>query len=173
VIRDVTGLLLASVIACRGKAELASEAAERAFGTPLPMRPRIATGRGIAFAWSGPGQWLAIVDSAAAAGVGIEALLEPHFVGLAAVCEQSDGRLVVEISGAHARDVLAKGIPVDLHPRVFAPGDVALSTASLIAVQLWQLDDAPTYRLAVARSTARSFRHWLGESAAEYGCVVG
>jgi sarcosine oxidase subunit gamma len=172
-IRELTGLLLASVTACRGRSEVASAAIESAFGTPLPLKPRIATGRDIAFAWSGPGQWLAIAAHAAVPGGDIEALLAPHLVGLAAVCEQSDGRLVVELAGPRAREVLAKGIPIDLHPRAFAPGDVALSVASHIAVQLWQVDDTPTYRLAVPRSFADSFRRWLGESAAEFGCAYG
>jgi len=69
--------------------------------------------------------------------------------------------------------VLAKGIPLDLHPRAFAPGDVALSVASHIAVQLWQANDAPTFRLLAPRGYAGSFRRWLGESAAEFGCVYG
>jgi sarcosine oxidase subunit gamma len=36
-------------------------------------------------------------------------------------------------------------------------------------MQLWQLDDAPTYELAVARSLALSLWHWLEASAAEFG----
>ena len=100
-------------------------------------------------------------------------MLAPSLVGLAAVCEQSDGRVVIEIGGPRSRAVLAKGLPIDLHPRAFAPGDVALTAASHIAVQLWQVDAAPTYRLAVPRSLAASFRCWLGESAAEFGCAYG
>lgn len=172
-IRNLGGLRLASVIACRGRSDAASEAIERAFGVALPVTPRFASGRGIAFAWSGPGQWLAIAAEDAVPDGDIEALLTPHLVGLAAVCEQSDGRLVVEVAGTRARELLAKGIPVDLHPRAFAPGDVALSVASHIAVQLWQVDEAPTFHLAVPRSFADSFRRWLGESAAEFGCVYG
>ena len=41
-----------------------------------------------------------------------------------------------------------------------------------IGVQLWQLDDAPTYELAVPRSMAKSFWTWFSASAAEFGLAV-
>jgi sarcosine oxidase subunit gamma len=174
VIRDITGLHLATLTARHGQLEAASAAAERAFGTKLPSTPRVGEGRGVSFAWSGPGQWLAIAEAGAIGPADdIETRLAPHFEGLASVCEQTDSRLVIEIAGARARDVLAKGLPVDLHPRAFAPGNVALSVVSHVAVQVWQCDDAPTFRLAVARSYADSFRRWLLESAAEYGSGHG
>jgi sarcosine oxidase subunit gamma len=44
--------------------------------------------------------------------------------------------------------------------------------AALIPLHLWQLDDAPTYEVALPRSLARSFAEWLAESAAEFGMVV-
>jgi len=39
-------------------------------------------------------------------------------------------------------------------------------------VHLWQIDDSPTYDIAVPRSLAASFWHWLAESAAEFGLDV-
>ena len=60
-------------------------------------------------------------------------------------------------------------MPIDLHPRAFKPGDTAVTCVAHIGVQLWQIDDAPTYEFAVARSLAQSFWHWLEASAAEYG----
>jgi sarcosine oxidase subunit gamma len=173
-IREIDGLRLAGVVARRGQAAAASAAIERAFGIALPLAPRIVSAGAVAFAWSGPAQWLAITDAATVAPAGdIEALLAPHLGGLASLSEQSDARVVVDVAGPRARDVLAKGIPLDLHPRAFAPGEVALSVASHIAVQLWQVDEVPTFRLLVPRGYAGSFRRWLGESAAEYGAVYG
>ena len=58
---------------------------------------------------------------------------------------------------------------IDLHPRAFKPGDVALTIAAHIGVQLWQVDEAPTYEIAVPRSLARSLWAWLSASAAEFG----
>jgi sarcosine oxidase gamma subunit len=38
---------------------------------------------------------------------------------------------------------------------------------------VWQVDDAPRYRLAVPRSYFGSFWRGFAAAAAEYGCVVG
>ena len=90
----------------------------------------------------------------------------------AMIADQSDGRCVLRLRGMKAREVLAKGIGIDLHARAFKPGDVALTLAAHVGVQLWQLDDAPTYEIAVARSLAGSLWAWLSASAAEFGYEV-
>ena len=48
------------------------------------------------------------------------------------------------------RDVLAKGVPLDLHPKAFKPGDVATTLVAYIGVQIDLLDDAtlPAHRAA-------------------------
>ena len=68
--------------------------------------------------------------------------------------------------------MLAKGCSLDLHPRVFKPGDAATTPIALIDCQLWQIDDTPSYDLAVPSSFAESFWSWLTASAAEYGYAV-
>jgi sarcosine oxidase subunit gamma len=55
---------------------------------------------------------------------------------------------------------------------VFATGSAATSVIALMGVTLWQVDDAPTYDLAVFRSLAGSFWTWLTDSAAEFGVEV-
>ena len=99
----------------------------------------------------------------------MEALLAAPFAGLASVVDQSHGRTLLRVTGPHVRDALAKGVAVDLHPRAFKTGDAAATLVSHIPVQLWQIDDRPTYEFAVARSLAQSFWHWLEASAAQYG----
>jgi sarcosine oxidase subunit gamma len=79
---------------------------------------------------------------------------------------------VLRLSGARVRDVLAKGLPIDLHPRAFRTGDATTSIISHIGIQLWQVDDAPTYDIVFFRSLAGSFWKWLTDSAAEYGYRV-
>ncbi len=56
-------------------------------------------------------------------------------------------------------------MPIDLHPRVFAPGSVAITHASHIGIMVWQLDGVPTYEIAVFRSFAQSLADWLAASA--------
>jgi sarcosine oxidase subunit gamma len=101
----------------------------------------------------------------------LEALAK-QLVGHAAITEQSDSKAVIRISGARARDVMAKGCSLDLHSRVFKPGDAATTAVALIDCQLWQIDDAPSYDLAVPSSFAESFWSWLAASAAEFGYSV-
>jgi sarcosine oxidase subunit gamma len=78
---------------------------------------------------------------------------------------------VLRLSGRNIRDALAKGCLIDLHPRAFRPGDVALTSIAHISVQLWVVDEA-TFELAVPRSMAMSFWSWLRASAAPYGVEV-
>jgi len=58
---------------------------------------------------------------------------------------------------AAMRAALAKGCSVDLDPRAFTPGDAATTPIALIDCVLWQVDDAPTYDLAVPSSFSESF----------------
>ena len=80
--------------------------------------------------------------------------------------------MLLELRGPRARDALAKGVSIDLHPRAFKTGDVAVTTASHLAVHLWQVADEPVYRLLVVRTYFDSLWRWLAASAAEYGCEV-
>jgi methylglutamate dehydrogenase subunit D len=166
-VSEVRGAGLATVTVRNGRHAALLEAAQSGFGVELPATPKRVEGREFAFVWSGPDQWLACRHPAPAEGM--ETLLAAPFAGLASVVDQSHGRTLLRVAGPHARDALAKGVPIDLHPRAFKAGDAAATLVSHIAVQLWQIDDRPTYEFAVARSLAQSFWHWLEASAAQYG----
>jgi methylglutamate dehydrogenase subunit D len=173
VVRERIGLSFASVIARKGQLEALVTLARSAYGLDLPRVPLrvsalLADGRQIAFVWAGPAQWLAICE-----GVDdFERELVAAFGIRAMIAEQGDGRCVLRLGGPKARQVLAKGLPIDLDARVFKPGDVALSIAAHVNVHVWQLDEAPTYEMSVMRSFAGSFWSWLATSAAEFGYDV-
>src|SRR5215472_7966144 len=124
----------------------------------------------LAFVWAGPGHWLAVTEGGD--GSSFEKLLRHDLSNLASISDQSDSRAIVRIAGARARDALAKGVPLDLNPRVFTAGDAAVTTVGHIGVHLWQLDEAPTYEFAVSRSYAAAFWRWLIDSAAEFGAAI-
>jgi sarcosine oxidase subunit gamma len=63
-------------------------------------------------------------------------------------------------------------LAIDLHPRAFTPGDTALTLAGHIGVQIWQLDDTPSYEIAVARGYAGSLIGWLLPAGEEFGITV-
>lgn len=167
VAQDITmgareGLTLASIAAAKGKREALVATMQDRYGLTLPSTPMRVEGKDIAVLWSGPDQWIAVAERAN--GRDVEQELKPLLAGVAAVVDQTDARVIIRISGARSRDILAKGVPIDLHPRAFGPGDVAITHASHIGVMLWQLDAAPTYELAVFRSFAQSLAEWLDAS---------
>jgi sarcosine oxidase subunit gamma len=86
--------------------------------------------------------------------------------------DQSDARAVIEISGSKAREALAKGISIDLHPQAFGVGDSASTLAVQLWITLWQTELAPTYRIAVFRAFGSSVLEWLVNSSAEFGCQI-
>ncbi len=162
---------LATVIARKGQATALAERIQTLFGIALPAGPkRVAAGKR-AFIGMGPGQWLAVEQSSRDPQA-FPAGLAKDLAGLASISDQSDARAVIRVSGPAARRVLAKGLPVDLHPRVFRPGDAALTQIALIGAHIWQIDEAPTYEIAVFRSLAGSFADWLIASAAEFGIAT-
>jgi len=136
-------------------------------GIAPPATPRLVSGHNGDLIWSGRRRWLLLSERP-----DIVPLAAEKLAGLAAVSDQSDARAILRLSGPRARDALAKGCLIDLHPRVFAPCETALTTIARIGVQLWQVDDWPTYDLAVFRSLAASFWSWLAAAAAEYACEI-
>jgi methylglutamate dehydrogenase subunit D len=169
VVGEICGAGLATVTASRNRTAAVIDRVRSAFGADLPVRPKRVVGRDIAFVWLGPDQWLAIKQPAPKEGM--EAMLAAPLAGLAALVDQSHGRTLLRLTGPHVGDALAKGVPVDLHPRAFMPGDAAATLLSHIPVHLWQTDATPTYEFAVARSLAQSFWRWLATASAPYGLM--
>jgi sarcosine oxidase subunit gamma len=137
-----------------------------ALGLDLPTQPRWTEGGGLQAIWIGPERWLILGP------LDVPQQLAAHFGGAASVTDQSDARVILSIGGPRARDALAKGVGIDLHPVVFRSGDAAVTLAARIPVILWHTGGTPCYRLAVARSYAGSLAEWLAGAAAEYGLLV-
>ena len=153
-VRRLNSLALATLIAGRGHEEVLGNGVRAAFGVDLPRGPRATLGA-VTFVGTGPGRWLVV--SEASDGATLEEKLAGAAGKAGSVCDQSDGLVVFELTGTHLRDVLAKMLPIDIHPRVFGAGSAATTAMALIGVTFWQLDDAPCYRFAVARSYETAF----------------
>ena len=148
------------------------KAVEGAIGVALPLEPNtVAEGREISALWLGPDEWLLLTPPDRQRDVvpALKAALGDTF---AAVNDLSGGQTVVHIQGTHARDVLSKGCPLDLHHRVFGPGQCAQSHISKTMALIRQIDDTPTYDVIVRRSFADYLARWLEEAAREYGLAV-
>ena len=113
----------------------------------------------------GPDRWLLL----RAGDMPLARDLAIAFGASASVCDQSDGYVIFQVSGHRARNVLAKGVPIDLDPEVFDPGRCAVTTIAHIGAIVWQSDDLPTYEIAIFRSFADAFWHWLIASSAQFG----
>lgn len=158
---------LAAIIAREGGGPALSDPLRDLIGVAPPSTPKVARGTGGDLVWSGPNQWLVVSPQRS-----IAERLTGKLAGLAAVSDQKDARAVLRLGGPRIREALAKGCLVDLHPRAFRPGDAASTIIAHVGVQLWQLDEGPTYDLAVFRSMSGSFWSWLMASSAEFGCEV-
>jgi sarcosine oxidase, subunit gamma len=136
----------------------------------LPATPStVVDGRDAAAIWFGPQEWL--VTSTTRDGEALEAQLREAIAehGGTAV-DVSAQRTIVRLRGDHARDVLAKGCSLDLHPKVFGPGAAAQTMLGLAAVVLIPLDDNATdYRIIVRSSFAGYLADWLIDAAEDFG----
>lgn len=112
---------------------------------------------------TGPGTWLAVTD---ATDGGWAEGLAVRLAGTASVSDQTGGYILFRFAGADARDLLQRGVFIDLDR--FAPGSAAVSVIAHIGVILWQVD-AMTFDVAVFRSYASSFRDWIGHARAGLG----
>src|SRR5206468_10181976 len=125
---------IVTMIARKGKAEALSAAMEQHFGAACPAPGRSAQGDGVTLHWCGAEQWYA---SAEGRGEGVlYRELKSRLEGLASCSDQSHGRVIITIAGPKARNVLAKGTPVDLHPRAFEPGQCAVTQMAHVGVHL-------------------------------------
>ncbi len=141
---------------------------DAAFGLKLVAGGKTSSGGNLTLAATGPRAWLALTDEAE----DLPASLRHALGDSAAVIDQSSGYTVFCISGPKARATFEKGLGVDLHPRAFEPGDATSTSCAHLNVVIWQIDEQPIYEIAVARSFAAAFCHWLTESAAEFGLKV-
>ena len=161
---------LVQVTARRHGAAALAEALCSTFGLTLPPPGRAAGAGPLRALWMQPQGWL--IQAPADADAGLPDALARTCAGLAAVVEQSDGRAVFTLAGGQARGVLARLCRLDLHPRVFAAGQVAATPLGGLAALLHQTGPAPDYELIVAASYARAFGRMLATAAAPLGYEV-
>jgi sarcosine oxidase subunit gamma len=165
VVTERKDLQIATVIA---RSSGFAEAIKTAYGIALPSGPKRIVAHEITFLGTGPRAWFALRAGERPLASDLEQSLGEH----AAVADQSDGYGVLRVSGAKVRALLAKGVPIDLHPRAFAADDVAVTVCSHIGIMLWRSDADSSFDIAMFRSLCSSFWSWLSESAEEFGLRV-
>lgn len=129
----------------------------------LPTEPNMSAVRdGVAALWLGPDEWLLTGEVSPIA-------LEEHH---ASAVDVTDNSTILRLAGPRARDVLAKGCPLDFHPSVFPVGEVAQSLIGPVDVIIHQVE-ADGFDLHVRRSFAEYLWLWLEDSGLEYSISTG
>ncbi|GAA2480083.1 sarcosine oxidase subunit gamma [Streptomyces longisporus] len=147
----------------------AADAVGLALGLQLPLEPNTAVRAGESTAlWLGPDEWLVVGPP------GSERDLENRIRAAAgeepvAVTDVSAQRTTLLVSGPSARDLLAHGCALDLHPRAFGSGRCAQTTLGRTQVVLVARDEPGAgFWVLVRSSFAGYLTDWLLDAATEY-----
>lgn len=142
-------------------------------GTRLPTTPNTwEAGDAVRAIWLGPDEWL--LTSTAHAPDELAGRVRETVRPLGgAVVDVSAQRIGVRLAGRRARDVLAKGCSIDLHPRVFGPGSAVQTTIGQAGAILLAPSDADSvdrgdYLVLVRSSFAGYLADWLLDAAQEF-----
>jgi len=135
-------------------------------GFALPLTPNtVASAAGRRALWLGPDEWLVVGDQDQ--GKTIEQSVRDVLAGAAAsIADLSAGRTAVLIRGDQAQGLLARGIAIDLHPRVFVPGRCAQTLLARAQVLIERSDD-DAFHLHLRSSYASYVADWLVDAAAD------
>jgi sarcosine oxidase subunit gamma len=140
-----------------------------AIGVMLPHQPGEVAGTGeLSVLWLGPDEWLLVSPAGSAARLRytLEEALDEEF---GAVTDVSAQRTIIELSGPSAREVLAKGCAIDLHPRSFRSAQCAQTLLARAQIILVCRDSGTRcFWLMVRSSFARYMADWLTDAASGY-----
>lgn len=138
--------------------------------TPADGRVAISQGARTLFRVAPERLWIAGPAGDAALG----ALGAELPVGDAIVTEIGASRTVLRVAGAGVRELVNRGLPVDLDASVFPPGAFAQSVIHLMPVLVHRAaaGDGDPFDLYVTRDYAVSFWEWLLGAAQTIGCDV-
>ena len=145
------------------------KAVESVIGFALPLKSNtIADNDQFTVFWLGPNEWLLITPTNQKEK--IEEAMNRAFQGIfASITDISGGQTVITIGGDNARDVLAKGCTLDLHPNTFNISQCAQTLVSKANVIIRYSDSTASFDLIVRRSFADYLGVWLHDASLEYG----
>nr|WP_250888698.1 sarcosine oxidase subunit gamma family protein [Mesorhizobium sp. dw_380] len=169
---EIRNFDLIQVMARRGKAVDLANAAKERFGVAAPDAPKAVQAQDATLIWSGPDQFF-VLSRGGKHRIGA---LGQTFAQSASLSDQSHARVLISISGAKARTMLAKLSSIDLHPAAFPVGMAAATSMDHTSVTLWRgndrTDGQAVFNLLVFATFAESLWHSILDSAAEYGVDI-
>lgn len=148
------------ILRVRGDVEAVRAELSEALGLVLDPAPNQATGSERRAVWLAPGDWM-LVGDVKLNGSGPNS-------GLWHLSDVTDGRVVFEIAGPDARNLLGKGTSLDLHPRSFGIDQSAQTLFAQLRVLLDQISEQPKFNLYADISFSSYLKSWFGDAIEEF-----
>lgn len=121
----------------------------------------------IAVRHCGPDEWLAVSQTAGSQTVADRLAA----IAGASSVDQSDGKVLMAMSGPSVRKILSKCVAIDLHPDAFAPGMSANMLCGHVAINLARTG-ADRFEIVAPRSYAGSVYEELMEMGREHALTA-
>jgi heterotetrameric sarcosine oxidase gamma subunit len=118
----------------------------------------------------GPGEWVLVSETRTSDSLGRE--LAALDAGRVSHIEQSDGRVLLRISGPNVRCILAKCVAVDLHPTAFPEGRSANMLCCHVSANVARTGP-DSFEIVAMRSYAGFLFEELMEMGREFGLTAG
>ncbi|NUP39255.1 MAG: sarcosine oxidase subunit gamma [Streptomyces sp.] len=147
----------------------AAEAVALALDLQLPLQPNTVVRAGeLTALWLGPDEWLLVAPPGSAGDLETR-VREAAGDELVSVIDVSAQRTTLLVTGPRARDLLAHGCALDLHPRTFGAGRCAQTTLGRTQVVLVARGEPRAgFWVLVRSSFAGYLADWLLDAATEY-----
>ncbi|MFC2968366.1 sarcosine oxidase subunit gamma [Acidimangrovimonas pyrenivorans] len=143
---DAAPSRITSVAPFSGQEKAVTAALKKACKLGFPAPNQVLGAGGARIVWTGQGQAF-LLDT------------DPTpLEGLAALTDQSDGWATLRLEGRGAEEVLARLVPIDLRPTVFAKGHAARTLLGHMMAVILRADDG-ALEVMVFRSMARTAVH--------------
>jgi sarcosine oxidase subunit gamma len=145
------------------------EAVHQVTGLALPLQANTATlGAAGQLIWLGPDEWLLKLPLSGAdyqhpsPAEAMETTLRSALAGKhVSLLPVGHGFTTLTVQGTGAAALLARGCPLDFHPRAFAAGALAQTHIAKCGATVLCLEPAKRYELTVRRSFADYLFRWL------------
>ena len=117
--------------------------------------------------WLGPDEWLIVTPPGRQETLRRD--LQQALAGVfSSVVDNSSGLTMIHVSGENAAALLATDCPLDLHPRVFKPGQCAQTRLAKAGMTIAPLPDNGGFEIIIRRSFADYLLLWLQDAAVAF-----
>jgi len=163
------GWSLLQIAAFAGRSAELERAVSPLLGAGLPVRVGVVGSAGTRQLLKvGPAEYWILGAEGDGLAAGLEKAIDPA-IGALTRLSHSRSRILVE--GESARQLLAKGIPIDFHPEVFRVGQFALTGLHHTPILLLRAGE-DRYEIFALRSFALAIWEWLADAALPLGYEI-